>query len=153
MKNFVIGAIVGAAGAALICYFAWGRAGSGGRLLANPNAATITVTGGFGTNCTAKIDPFRIGNKKNEKVFWEVVAEAPQCASSGGNWHLELKFDNDVNGTPWNGGTITVARNGVTPYKIQNNANVGKFPYHVIFVPGSGGSNYEMLDPELEIEQ
>lgn len=174
MKNFVIGVIVGALVGALVGYLVWGRqvsqldarvaelesklsapppvtppAAAGG----NPHAAVIVVSGAAGTDCTAKVNPDRIGNKRNAKVYWVVDNDDAQCTA--GNWRIILKFDNAADGTPWNGGDIDVGRNGVTPYKISNLAPQGKtFPYHVwYFQPGPGGRTYEMADPELEIEQ
>lgn len=172
MKNFVIGAIVGALVGALVGYLVWGRQVSQlearvGQLesklssvpvsaptataAGNPHAAVITVSGAAGDPCTAKVDPFLVGNKRNFKVYWIVDSDDALCAS--GNWRIELRFDNAADGTVWNGGVITITRGGGPPFKIANTANIGRFPYHVWYVrPGPGGVSYEMADPELQIE-
>jgi len=143
MKTFVIGSVAGALVGALAVYFFLNPDARG-----NPRSAVVTVSGDSGTQCKAKVDPFRIGNKRNLKVHWIVDADAAPCAS--GDWRIELRFDNAADGTVWNGGTVTLARNGSTPYKISETANYGKFPYHVWYI--SGGTSYEMADPEIQVE-
>lgn len=171
MKNLMIGVLVGALAGAAIGYLVWGRQVSDlearvGQLESklasvpaampveaarNPKAAVITVSGAADENCQAKVDPFLIGNRRNNKVYWIVDSDDAQCA--GGNWRIELRFDNAADGTVWNGGVITINRGGGPPFKIPNTANIGKFPYHVWYVrPGAGGETYEMADPELQIE-
>ena len=168
MKNFVLGAIVGALVGAAIGYVMWGQqvnalqtrvdqleaklnaippvttTGTG-----NPHIAVIVLQGGQGEDCKAKVNPFLIGNKRNNKVYWDVDFEDSQCQNGNGNWHIELRFDADPTGPAWNNGTVNVKRQGISPWKIPNTANYGKFPYHVWMV---GTREYEMADPELQIE-
>ena len=118
--------------------------------------AIFTIRSG---SSTGKIDPFLIGNRRQQKVFWAVAADQEDApCQPNGNWRLELRFDNsnDGNNTPWNNGPVSIRSNGnaITPWRIPNNANVGKFPYHVWMIPPNGGGDpYEILDPELQIEQ
>jgi hypothetical protein len=174
MKNFVIGAIVGALVGVLVGYLVWGRqvADLQSRIAAlesklasvpaqpavvplatgNPHVAVIVLKGGFNEQCGATVNPEKIGNTRNQKVYWVVDYDDSQC--QGGNWDIVLRFDNASDGTPWNGGDISVRRNGVTPFKIANNAPYKSFPYRVYYRrTGVGATEYPMTDPELEIEQ
>jgi hypothetical protein len=121
----------------------------------NPNLAVIEVSGAFGANCTVKVNPPLIGNKKNYKVYW--VLDGDDAACGRGNWRVELHFDNAANGTVYNGDQdVAVSRDTSTKYKIKNSDNAGLFPYHIWYVQTSGPGapkRYEMADPELEIEQ
>lgn len=167
MKSLMIGVVVGALAGASIGYLVWARQLSEVEarvaqlesklvgmptepLRGNPNAAVITVKGAAGGPCEAKVHPFLIGDKRNNKVHWSVDSDDARCA--GGNWRIELRFDNAADGTVWNGGVITINRGGGPPFKIPSNANIGKFPYHVWYVGQQGGTAYEMADPELQIE-
>ena len=173
MKNFVIGVVVGALVGALIGYLVWGRqvsdlqervaqleaklatpapvtpASAGPTAAGNPHIAVIVLQGALGEDCKAKVNPFLIGNKKNNRVYWDVDFDASQCQNGNGNWRIELRFDTAADGTVWNSGPITVKRQGISPWTIPNSANLGKFPYHVWMI---GTRSYEMADPELEIE-
>jgi hypothetical protein len=116
----------------------------------NSDRTVIKVKGVAGEDCKAKVERFRIGNKRNHKVYWRVEGGDAPCVNGNGRPEIELRFDNAPDGTVWNSGTIRVKLQGTTPWTIPDNANFGIFPYHVWMV---GTRSYEMADPELEIER
>jgi hypothetical protein len=140
--GLIIGAVVGA----LIGYLVWR---SGGTTLArNPHSTVIVFKRTASGDCKADVDQYRIGNKKNNKVYWSVDLNESTCAP-GNDWYLELRFEDAADGTTWNNGTIRVNANGVTPWRIPSDAHEGIFKYHVWMI---GARTYEVFDPELQIE-
>ena len=141
MTGLIVGAIVGT----LIGYLVWR---SGGTTPArNPHSSVIVFKPTTSGDCKADVDPIRIGNTKNNKVYWSVDLNGSTCAP-GNDWYLELRFE-DAGSTTWNNGTIRVNANGVTPWRIPSDAHEGIFKYHVWMI---GARTYEVFDPELQIE-
>lgn len=171
--KLVIGLIIGAIVGALIGYLVWGRqvndlqarvtqleaklatpapappaVGTTGT--GNPHIAVIVLQGAAGEDCKAKVNPFKIGNKRNNKVYWDVDFDDSQCQNGNGNWRIELRFLAGNGGGSWNNGPISVKRQGISPWLIPGTANLDTFPYEVWMI---GTRQYKMADPELEIEQ
>lgn len=172
--KLVIGLIIGAIIGALIGYLVWGRQvadlqarvaqleaklssapapaarGAAGAAAGNPHSAVIVLQGAQGEECKAKVDPYRIGNKRNNKVYWDVYFDESQCQNGNGNWRVELRFGAGSGGNGWSYGPINVKRQGITPFTIPADAPYDTFPYEVWMI---GTRSYQMADPELQIEQ
>ena len=142
--RMVTGVVVGAVVAGVVAYAIWGRDRRD-----NPRSTVIVLDGAAATECRAKPTDVRIGNKRNQKIYFTVRHEDSACDTEN-NWELELRFGNASDGTVWNSGPIRVKKNGTTPWTVPNTANFGIFPYEIWMVDTA---TYRTGDPELEIEQ
>jgi hypothetical protein len=163
MRNGLIGVIFGAVVALIVAYVLWAPRGDG------PSTASIRSTPGgavadaplprYGTvllrrgnesaRCTATINYPQMGGKPKELVGWFVEEHTEEPCNPSGPWAVHLIFEGAE--LPFPLRDIRIGRAG-RQLPIKNDASYGPRKYKVWMKGHFGFADYEIVDPDLEVE-
>ena len=166
--RMVSGAVIGGVIVAVIAYMLWARPLNDARLQmasvdtpqelqaaaaamrsGKPRYATITLKKSDTSRCTATIDNAEVGGYPGEPVKWTIADDEENPCRPAGPWAVWLVFEGTVLPFPQREVRIGRASRAVP---INGDATYAHYPYKVWMRDQNGLSNYELIDPDLEVE-
>jgi hypothetical protein len=165
MRNGLVGGLVGAGLVGLLSYFVLLRPpgvapdrmvdrvsqleSAATRLAsAKPRQAYITLKKSDSARCLADIDVPHMGGYLMENVRWNVVDDDLNACRPDGPWAVWLVFEGPE--FPFQQREIRIGRTGRT-IPIKDTA-AQKIHSYKVWMRGQNGADYELIDPDLEVE-
>ena len=166
--RIVSGAVIGGVVVAAIAYMLWARPLNDARLQmsavdtpaelqaaadamkrAKPRYATIVLKKSDTSRCLASIDNTELGGYPGEPVKWTIAEDEDNPCRPGGPWAVWLVFEGS--NLPFPQRESRIGRSG-RAIPIRGDATYGNYRYKVWMRDQNSLSNYELIDPDLEVE-
>jgi hypothetical protein len=167
--RIVSGAVVGGLVVAVLAYMLWARPLNEARLRmasvdtpeelqaaaaamkrGKPRYTTITLQRSpDSSRCIATIEPPDVGGYPGEPVKWTIAQHEENPCLPGGPWAVWLVFEGSS--LPFPQREMRIGRSS-RAIPINGNATYGNYTYKVWMRDQNGLSNYELIDPVLEVE-
>lgn len=97
----------------------------------------------------ASIDNTELGGYPGEPVKWTIAEDEDNPCRPGGPWAVWLLFEGS--NLPFPQREIRIGRSG-RAIPIRGDATYGNYRYKVWMRDQNSLSNYELIDPDLEVE-